>query len=125
VRLPIDSRFNILYLFNVSQFTISQQEHEYWSRIDQLIDVEGTLFDPPPGVLRGNLFSVTSSNQNVQGYFSLARQSFNRRFVNIGEKGFFADTDCQSRPGANNPAKCLDCTTLLRSTLVKPPYWPF
>jgi len=125
LKLPMDSRFNILYLFNVSQFTISSREHEYWSRIQQLINVEGTLFDPPPGVLRGNLFNVSDPDDNIQGYFSVARQSFERRFVNIAEKGFFADTDCQSRPNANNPEKCVDCTTINRSTLVKPDYWLF
>ncbi len=125
VRLPMDSRFHILYLFNVFQYTMSEHEYNYWARIRQLIDVEGTLFDPPPGVLNGNLVSTSDPNQRIQGYFSVVSQSFQRRFVNISERGFFADTDCESRPRANNPEKCVDCTTLPRSTLVKPDYWLF
>jgi len=125
IRLPMDSRFHILYLFGVSQYTLNEAEFEYWSRIEQLINVEGTLFDPPPGILKGNLSNTTDPTKQVQGYFSVVRQASFNRFVNIAEKGFFADTDCQSRPNANNPAKCVDCTTLNRSTLTKPDYWLF
>ncbi len=124
-RLPMDSRFNILYLFSVSQFSLSEEEFNYWSQIDKLIGVEGTLFDPPPGVISGNLTNTTDPSKLVQGYFSVARLSFVRRFVNIAERGFFADTDCLTRPNANNPPQCLDCTTLPNSTLVRPPYWLF
>ena len=125
MRLPMDSRFNIVYLFNVFQYTMSEAEYLYWSRIQELIDVEGTLFDPPPGILNGNLVNRTNPDERVQGYFSVVRQSFQRRFVDITQRGFFADTDCESRPNANNPEKCLDCTTLSRSTLEKPDYWRF
>ena len=122
-RLPIDSRFNILYLFNVSQFSMNEEEYIYWTNIEKLVNVDGTLFDPPPGIISGNLRNVTDPSKIVQGYFSVSRLSFFRRFVNIAERGYFADTDCLTRPNANNPAKCLDCTTLPNSTLVRPPYW--
>lgn len=123
LRLPMDSRFNIVYLFGVSQYTISEEEHQYWTRIRQLINVEGTLFDPPPGILKGNMINTTNPSEQVQGFFSVSRLDFRRTFVDIATKGFFADTDCESRPNANNPEKCLDCTTLPRSTLSEPPYW--
>jgi len=125
INLPMDSRFNIQYLFNVSQFSLNEAEYNYWSRIEELVNVDGTLFDPPPGVLKGNLINTTDPTQQVQGYFSVARLSFVRRFVNIFDRGFFVDTDCESRPNANNPAKCLDCTTLPNSSLEVPPYWIF
>jgi len=125
INLPMDSRFNIQYLFNVSQFSLNEAEYNYWSRIEELVNVDGTLFDPPPGVLKGNLINTTDPTQQVQGYFSVARLSFVRRFVNIFDRGFFVDTDCESRPNANNPAKCVDCTTLPNSSLEVPPYWIF
>ena len=125
INTPLDSRFNILYMFDLAQYTISEEEYDYWVRIESLINVEGTLFDPPPGILIGNLYNDTNQDENVQGYFSLARLSNGRRFVDVTKLGYFADTDCQSRPNATNPEKCVDCTTLNRSTLEKPSYWLF
>jgi len=125
IKLAMDARFNILYLFGVSQYTINKDEFDYWTQIEQLINVEGTLFDPPPGILKGNLTNTTDPTKQVQGYFSVVRQATFNRFVNIARKGYFVDSDCFTRPGANNPAKCVDCTSLNRSTLIKPDYWLF
>jgi len=123
--LNLDTRFHIVFLFNVAQHSISRQEFEYWKTVEGLINVEGTLFDPPPGTVQGNMRNMTNPNESVFGYFSLSSLSFTRQFVDITTRGLFADTDCLSRPRANNPEKCVDCTTVARSTLERPPYWRF
>ena len=125
IRTSFNERFHIAYLFNVFQYSISFEEFQYWQNAEQLINIEGTLFDPPPGAITGNLSNVTDPTKKVQGYFSLSRLTFMRRFAIVSRKGFFVDTDCLTRPNANNPEKCVDCTTINRSTLVRPDYWRF
>ena len=125
IRTSFNSRFHIAYLFNVFQYSIDSDEFQYWENAEKLINIDGTLFDPPPGSISGNLVNVTDPTQKVQGYFSLSRLAFKRRFAVVSRKGFFVDTDCFTRPGANNPEKCLDCTTINRSTLERPDYWRF
>ena len=125
VSTAFNSRFHIVYLFNVFQYSIHPEEYEYWQQVDKLINIDGTLFDPPPGLIFGNLKNETNPNENVQGYFSVVSESFERLFAVPSRKGFFIDSDCFSRPNAPNPERCVDCTSILNSTLERPDYWVF
>tara|TARA_B100000497_G_C7693391_1_gene422422 strand:- start:1142 stop:2197 length:1056 start_codon:yes stop_codon:yes gene_type:complete len=125
VSTSFNDRFHIVYLFNVFQYSIHPEEYEYWKQVDQLINIDGTLFDPPPGVIFGNLTNTTNPDQTVQGYFSVASESFQRFFAVPSRKGYFIDSECFTRPGAPNPQRCVDCTTILNSTLERPDYWVF
>ncbi len=125
LRTVFNDRFNIVYLFNVYQHVISRQEFEYWQNIQQLINIDGTLFDPPPGAVRNNLQNMTNPDSPVQGYFSISSLTFERFFAVPSRKGFFIDTECTSNPFRFNPEKCADCTTISKSSLVRPPYWVY
>ena len=125
ISTTFNDRFHIVYLYNVFQYSLHPEEYQYWQQVDQLINIDGTLFDPPPGVIFGNLVNTTNPDQMVQGYFSVVSESFDRFFAVPSRKGFFIDSECFSRPNAPNPPRCVDCTTILNSTLVKPDYWVF
>ena len=125
ISTPFNERFHIVYLYNIFQYSIHPEEFNYWKQIDQLINIDGTLFDPPPGVIFGNLKNESNPDQNIQGYFSVASERFERFFAVPSRKGFFIDSDCFSRPNAPNPERCTDCTTITNSTLERPDYWVF
>jgi len=125
VRTTLNRRFHVIYGFMVTQYRISQREHEYWGQVDQLINIDGTIFDPPPATIVGNLTNTTNPEELIQGYFSVVSQDFKRQFIETGDLGFFVQTDCSSfsfRPG---PPECADCRIIQNSSRDKPPYWPF
>lgn len=125
VRTTLNRRFHVIYGFMVRQYRISQREYDYWAQVDQLINIDGTIFDPPPATIVGNLVNESDPTELIQGYFSVVSEDFKRQFVETGDLGFFVQTDCSSfsfRPG---PPECEDCRRLPNSSREKPPYWPF
>ncbi len=119
----MNDRFNQRYCFHVFQYGISEEEYLYWKRVKELINIDGTLFDPPPGSIVGNLITDENSGGRVQGYFSVVSQKSKRLFVDVTDKGTFAESVCSLRFNANNPQKCFDCLTINGSSYTKPTYW--
>ena len=118
-------RFHLLYCFHVFQYALTDEEFNYWNRVEELVNIDGTLFDPPPGSIVGNLVNNTNDNGRVQGYFSIVGQKSERFFVDVTKRDEFAQSECiDGFAGRNNPPRCSDCTLINNSTLVRPPYWP-
>ncbi len=122
VRTSIDDRFNTLYCFHVDQFSISEQEYNYWTNVLKLTDLDGGIFDPPPGALSNNLFSETNPDNNVFGYFSVSAVSEQRLFIGPSQIGFTPGTECRSFRFTT--PRCSDCTVVIGSTREKPSFWP-
>jgi hypothetical protein len=123
VRTPVDGRFNTLYCFHVEQFGISEEEYNYWLNVQKLVELEGSLFDPPPGELKNNLFSETNPDNVVLGYFSVTTVSQKRFFMTPSEIGYTPGTECRSFRFTTE--RCQDCTVIVGSSREKPSYWPF
>lgn len=121
---PYDFRFGEQFCFHVSQFSISEEEFNYWNNIKEVIDIDGSLFDPPPGTVIGNIRNVDDPNDVAVGYFSVASVFFKRYFVNRDETGFSVRSKCEGF-FLRVPFACDDCLLLNNSTLIKPPYWEF
>jgi len=119
-----DFRFGEQFCLHILQFSISEEEYEYWSNVRDLIDIDGSLFDPPPGTLVGNIFNVDDPNDVPVGYFSVASVQLHRQFVNHLDVGVSVRDKCG---GFRRfvPFGCDDCLLLNNSTLVKPDYWEF
>lgn len=120
----LSHKFNLIYCFHVFQYTLSEDEYNYWNRVEQLVNIDGTLFDPPPGSIVSNLVDMSNDASRVQGYFSVVGETSKRLFVDVTQKGAFAESECiDGFGGRNNPPRCSDCPTIRGSSLVRPPYW--
>lgn len=119
-----DFRFGEQYCLHISQYSLSEDEFEYWSNTKEIIDIEGGLFDPPPGTIRGNMFNVDDPSDVVVGYFSVSSEYFVRQFVNSNEIGVFVRPKCTGFR-FNIPFGCDDCLMITGSTLARPSYWEF
>lgn len=119
-----DDRFGDQFCYHISQFSISEDEYIYWRNIKDIIDIDGSLFDPPPGTVVGNLFNVDDPTDVAVGYFSVASVYFTREFVNSNELGVFVRATCVGFRGWQNFG-CDDCLKINNSTLERPPYWEF
>ena len=119
-----DYKFAIQYCFHISQFSISEEEFTYWKNIKEVIDIDGGLFDPPPGTIIGNIRNVDDPNDVPVGYFSVASVSFKRAFVNRDDVNFFIRGKCEGfqRFVAFG---CDDCLEINSASLERPEYWEF
>lgn len=119
-----DFRFGEQFCFHVSQFSISEDEFNYWTSIKEVIDIDGSLFDPPPGTVVGNIRNVDDPNDVAVGYFSVASVFFKRYFVDREEVGFSVRARCEGF-FLRTPFGCMDCLMFNNSTTVRPDYWEF
>lgn len=119
-----DYRFAIQFCFHISQFSISEEEFTYWNNIKEVTDIDGGLFDPPPGTIIGNIRNVDDPDDIPVGYFSVSSVFFKREFVNRDDTDFFIRGKCE---GFQRFVQfgCMDCLEINSASLERPPYWEF
>lgn len=119
-----NERFAWQYCFHVSQFSMNQEEYDYWKSIEQIINTGGSLFDPPPGTVIGNFYNPDDENEQILGFFSVSSVSFKRFFCNPDVLNRYIDPTCSFRNFRGGiPRECMDCRTLINSSVEKPSYW--
>ncbi len=118
-------RFAEQFCYHIQQFSISEDEFVYWNNIKQIIEVDGGLFDPPPGTLVGNIVNVDDPSDIAVGYFSVASLSSQRAFVKANDLDLFVSALCEIRFGREEPFGCRECLDVALSSAEKPEYWVF
>ena len=120
----LDYRFAFQYCFHISQYAMSETEYEYWKAVQDIITIDGSLFDPPPGTVRGNLFDADDPSNIVVGYFSVAGVSTKRYFANPQSlRQTYIEPKCVNSRFRPVTSDCIDCTSISGSTLERPVYW--
>jgi len=118
----LDHRFSILYCFHIRMYTMNEPEFQYWRSLNNLLENDGTLYDPPPGNVKGNLYNTEDATDQVIGYFSVSGVDYKRYFMNAQSTGYTVRPLCDYSNRFNTP--CGDCLILRNSTLDRPSYWP-
>lgn len=120
-------RLTARYSLLVTQYSLTQQAFDYWENIREQIDNAGSLFDPPPTQIIGNVYNIDDDTELVLGYFQVSAVTKKRIFIRRGEVPsspggpVFAFGECSIEEPA---AYCYDCTLYNASnTTVRPPFW--
>ncbi|MEO1449583.1 MAG: DUF4249 domain-containing protein [Bacteroidota bacterium] len=123
---PLDFTFKDLHYFNVYQFTTSAKALEYWERLERVANQQGSIFDVPPALIRGNIRQDDNPDALILGYFEAVTIDTARAFStpfdlpNIDFPGF-----CDFRGGFTNyqiPDACFECLLYPEATLERPDY---
>lgn len=70
VFLPEDGfRFMKRYRLTVNQYSISEQGYNFLNLVKQQLEIEGSVFDPLPSNIIGNISNLTNPEEQVLGYF--------------------------------------------------------
>ncbi|MEQ8415013.1 MAG: DUF4249 domain-containing protein [Imperialibacter sp.] len=80
-----DYKLRTRYSILVEQFALDEKGFHYWSELKKNSESLGTLFDPLPYELRGNIKNVNDPDEAVLGYFDAAQSSQFRLFVEIDQ----------------------------------------
>jgi hypothetical protein len=78
-------RLKTRYSLNVKQFSLSEESYNYWVELQKVTESLGTLFDPQPSIIRGNISNVNDESEVVLGYFDAASIQEKRIFVNSND----------------------------------------
>jgi uncharacterized protein DUF4249 len=143
-------KISIKYSILVTQFSISKTAYEYWQNLQQTSELTGSIFDPLPSSVTGNLHNISNPNEPVIGFISGSSANSQRIFISntqVQHWGYLYGQGCQElvlNPGqfdayfraggyiptsskgivdmgATTPS-CGDCTTH-GGTNVQPPFW--
>ena len=126
-RRRIDFSFEYRNCLSIYQRTTGKDAYEYWQRIQELVEPTGTIFDPPPAPVRGNVENISDPQYPAYGFFEVASSDTARVYVNRGDLPFdvvaFVPKYCNAAPGAGPKPECDDCLLFQNSTVQKPDWW--
>lgn len=94
-RIPINyvtnlsDRLSIKYSILVNQYSLTEDEYNYWEKSLNMSEQVGGLYDMVPSSVPSNLYRVDNPNEKVLGYFSVSASSSKRIFVKGSFTGLF------------------------------------
>jgi hypothetical protein len=68
------------YVIHLSQYAVTKEGFEYYEKLKKNTEQIGTIFDPQPTLLTGNIRCITSPDEPVMGFISastVSRKQFN------------------------------------------------
>lgn len=104
-------RFIQNYRVDLRQMSISQSAYRFLRLVKQQTEISGSVFDPPPANIKGNMISLDNPEEVVLGYFIAAGEQKKRLYIRGSDVEFRQNVsiipdDCRLIEGAqvNPPA---------------------
>jgi len=148
---PFSEKLSVRYSILLKQQALTKEAYEYLSLMKKNTESLGSIFDPQPSELRGNIKCITNPEEGVIGYLTASSFSEKRIFITAVEADWRFNQDCPSievekhpdslkqwlpgyLPYAEGmvmgtqpvyymaPAACVDCTQR-GGNLNRPSYW--
>lgn len=121
-RRLVDETFMYKHYMVTYQSAVTKEAYDYWRKVDILVSGNGSLFDPPPAKIYGNITrSVEEGEDHVFGYFQATNQTVSRIFTRPEDFPYYLNfSDCQS---SFPPMRCIDCLSVQNSSYERPPWF--
>ena len=74
-------RLKTKYSINVRQYALSEESYNYWKELQKATESLGTLFDPQPSIVQGNIYNVNDDRETILGYFDASSVKEKRIFI--------------------------------------------
>ena len=101
---PGSEKLSVLYSINVRQYALSHEAYLFFQKIKKNTEQLGSIFDPQPSDLQGNIHCITNPLETVIGYIDISEEKVQRKYISRDE---LADwdyrTDCFLKTIDNQP----------------------
>ena len=114
-----DERIGVRYSIQVRQYALDKDGYEFLEQMKKNTESLGTIFDPQPSVIKGNIHSLSDPDEMVIGYINATTAQDKRIFISgaqLVKRGFNIYNFCSSFEIINNPDS-------LKAVI--PPHWPY
>jgi Domain of unknown function (DUF4249) len=74
-------RLSVKYSLLVNQYSLNEDEYNFWEEIQNVSQNVGNLYDMTPTFIPGNIHNVDDPEETVLGYFSVSSISRKRIFI--------------------------------------------
>jgi Domain of unknown function (DUF4249) len=64
-----------MHKINVKQFNINRQAYQYYTKLKSQLNRSGSIFDPLPATVRGNIVNLKDSDDTALGFFEVSSVS--------------------------------------------------
>jgi hypothetical protein len=122
-------KLRIKYSVLVSQYAQTPEEYNYWELLKKNTESLGSLFDPQPTQLTGNVHCLDDANERVIGYVGATTITQKRIFIDNAElrSSFFYDTGNEGCSTAPDTIPLRIATDIFRNpnnVPIEPDYMP-
>jgi len=101
---PHSEKLSVLYSINLRQYAISHDEYLFLQKMKKNTEQLGTIFDPQPSEISGNIHCLTDSNETVIGHVEITQEQVKRIFISNSQvPGWNYDPGCYFFEIANKP----------------------
>jgi hypothetical protein len=83
--LQNDERISVRYSINVKQYGLTKEAYNYWEIIKKSSQQTGSIFDPQPAQVNGNIHCISNPDEPVIGFVSASYVTEKRIFINKNE----------------------------------------
>ncbi|NRF38525.1 DUF4249 domain-containing protein [Pedobacter foliorum] len=80
-----EEKLSIKYSILLKQYTMSEKEYKYWETLKKNTENLGSIFDPQPSFVLGNLKCTNNPDEKVLGYIGAGSASTKRIFIDKAE----------------------------------------
>ena len=99
-------RFVNTFRMDLKQYSISQGAFRFLRLVKQQAEISGSIFDPPPATIRGNMISLDNPDEVVLGYFMAGGEATRRIYIDKNDLTFkqnraIIPDDCRVVEGAS------------------------
>ena len=92
VRRLVDESFQAKHYFNLIKSNLTKEAYDYWDKLDNIVNLQGSIFDVAPAPVPGN---VASPSQRALGFFEVSSVDTTRTFLTNNDIPFFFFDPCR------------------------------
>ncbi len=78
-------KMSVKYSILVRQYSITEDAYNFLKKMKKNTEQTGSIFDPQPSELKGNIHSTTNPNEQVIGFLSISSVSQQRIFIDAAQ----------------------------------------
>ncbi len=98
-----DRKMSVLYSIYLKQYALTKTGYGFLSKMKKNTEENGTVFDPQPSELRGNIHCISDAYEPVIGYISVSSIAVKRIFISNGQlTNWNYTSDCVEASVKNN-----------------------
>jgi hypothetical protein len=87
-------RLQVKYSLLVNQYSMNEEEFDYWDKLQNITENVGSLYDIIPASIPSNIYCIENPAEKVLGYFSVSGKTSKRIFV---DENFAGQVDLYSQ----------------------------
>lgn len=92
---------------DIRQISVSADAYRFLKLVKQQTEISGSVFDPPPASIRGNMISLDNPDEVVLGYFMAGGEARKRIYIKYADLTFnqpraIIPDDCRVLAGPNS-----------------------